>query len=79
MMSTIFYGLIIYYVCKYIKNKKLRYALVSLLSLIVVMIGISRIYLGVHYATDVVAAYIFGIVYLIVYIKLSNKFFKKEK
>lgn len=79
MMSTIFYGLIIYYVCKYITNKKLRYFLVSLLSMIIVMIGISRIYLGVHYATDVVAAYILGIVYLIVYVKLSNKILGRKK
>ncbi len=78
MMSTIFYGLIIYYVCKNIKNKNLKYLLVSLLSLIIVMIGVSRIYLGVHYATDVAAAYVLGIVYLVAYIKLSNNLFKNK-
>ncbi len=78
MMSTIFYGLIIYYVYKNIKNKNLKYLLVSLLSLIIVMIGVSRVYLGVHYATDVAAAYILGIVYLVTYIKLSNKLWNKK-
>lgn len=79
MMSTIFYGLIIYYIIKFIKNKYLRNFLVAFLTLIIFSVGISRIYLGVHYATDVVCGYIFGIIYLIVFIKLTNKINEKEK
>lgn len=74
MMSTIFYGLIIYYVYKNLKNKKLKTFIICLLSLVIFMIGLSRIYLGVHYATDVLGGYVFGIVYLVVFVKLMNKF-----
>ena len=78
MMSTIFYGLIIYYVYKNIKNEKLKYFLVSILSLIDDMIGISIIYLCVNYATEYLADYILGIVYLVAYIKISNKLWNKK-
>lgn len=78
MMSTIFYGLIIYYVYKNVKNKKLKTFIICLLSLIIFMVGVSRIYLGVHYATDVFGGYIFGIFYLVIFVKLINKFQNKK-
>lgn len=73
MMSIIFYGLIIYYVVKSVNKKTLRNALVLLLSLIILSVGVSRIYLGVHYATDVVGGFLIGAIYLIFFIKLMNK------
>ena len=78
MMSMIFYGLIIYYVCKFIKNKKLKTLLVGFLSAIIFFIGFSRIYLGVHYATDVLGGFIFGIIYLVIFIKVLKKFDNKK-
>lgn len=78
MMSMIFYGLIIYYVCKFVKKQKLKIFLVGLLSMIIFLIGLSRIYLGVHYATDVLGGYILGIIYLVIFIKLQNKLSNKN-
>ena len=75
MMSMIFYGLLIYYVTKFVKKKWLKNTLVGILSAIILFVGISRIYLGVHYATDVLAGYIVGIIYLVFFIK----FLKKKK
>ncbi len=73
MMSMVFYGLVIYYVRKFVKRKWISNLLTVVLSLVILAVGITRIYLGVHYATDVLAAYVFGFIYLFVFIKFLEK------
>lgn len=73
MISMAFYGFIIYLIYKNIKNKYLKWISIILLSILILMIGFSRIYLGVHYVSDVLAGFLFSISYLIVYIKIINK------
>lgn len=80
MISVAFYGLVIYLVYKNINNKYLKWALISLLSLLILTIGFSRIYVGVHYFTDVVGGFFLALAYLIVYIYVYNKkVIKNEK
>lgn len=80
MISMAFYGYIIYLIYNNIKNKYLKTALISILSLLIVMIGISRIYLGVHYTSDVCAGFLVSISYLIIYINFANRIImNKEK
>ena len=62
-----FYGLIIYLVCENVKNKKLRNLLCIGLGIIPILIGFSRIYLGVHYFTDVIAGFCLGIMCIILF------------
>lgn len=73
MVSMAFYGLLIYLIYKYIRNKYLRYSLIIILSILIILIGISRIYLGVHYTTDVVCGYLLAIICLIVNVSIYNK------
>lgn len=73
MVSMVFYGLIIYYIRKFVKEKWLSNLLTIVLSLVILAVGITRIYLGVHYSTDVLAAYVFGFVYLFVFVKVLKK------
>lgn len=73
MASLSFYGFIIYLVYKSnipIKYKKVLYII---LSLIILLIGISRIYLGVHYASDVLAGYIMAGIHLLIYTYFIEK------
>lgn len=73
MISMAFYGLLIYLIYKKIKNKYLKATLIIILLLLILAIGISRIYLGVHYVSDVIGGFLISISYLIVYIKLIKK------
>lgn len=73
MVSMGFYGFLIYLIYTNIKNKKIKYLLITFLSILILLIGISRIYLGVHYATDIIGGFIIGIVYLVIFIKFVYK------
>ena len=67
MVSAAVYGFFIYLICKNIKNKYLKFGLIVLLGLLIILIGISRIYLGVHYTSDVLAGFLISISYLIIF------------
>ncbi len=79
MVSMAFYGFIIYLIYKYVKNKHLKWTLIIILSILIIAIGISRIYLGVHYTSDVLAGFLVSISYLILYVGVTNKFMKERE
>ena len=74
MISMAFYGYLIYLIYKYVKNKYIKWISIVLLSILICAIGISRIYLGVHYTSDVLGGFLISISYLIIYISAVNKF-----
>ena len=74
MVSMGFYGYIIYLIYKNVKNKKIRNIMITILASLIFLIGISRIYLGVHYATDIIGAYIIGLIYLYIFINKTDSF-----
>ena len=79
MVSSAFYGFLIYLIYKNIKNKYLKWSLITLLSLVILTIGISRIYLGVHYTSDVIAGFLISVSYLIIFIHFAKDFMKNEQ
>lgn len=74
MVSLAFYGYLVYLIYKYINNKHLKRTLIIILSILICIIGVSRIYLGVHYTSDVLGGFLISLAYLIIYIELVNKF-----
>ena len=74
MASAAFYGFLIYLIYKKVKNKYLKWTLISLLSILIILIGASRVYLGVHYTSDVIAGILISTSYLIMFISIIKKY-----
>lgn len=64
LMSMSFYGLIIFLVWENITNRFWKWFLTTLLLLFILLIGFSRIYLRLHYFSDVMAGFAAGIIWL---------------
>ncbi len=72
-VSAAFYGFIAYLAYKNIASVNKRNTIIILLGLLVFLIGLSRIYLGVHYTTDVLAGYSLAAAYLIFFTQFIYK------
>lgn len=72
MMTFAFFALAIHFVVKFINNKPLKITLISVFSLVIVAIGFSRIYLGVHYLTDILAGFLISCVFVLAFIMIYN-------
>ena len=74
-MSMAFYGLLIYFIRHNLKAGWLRTVIILLTALLIFLIGFSRIYLRVHYTSDVVAGFSMGIAWLL-FVLLAMDHFK---
>lgn len=72
MVSTAYFGFITYLIYKYCKNKKIKIISIITLFTTIILVGFSRIYLGVHYLSDVIGGFLLAIIYLIIFIKIIN-------
>lgn len=71
--SMVVFGLLIYLVRKYVKNRKAANILTVALAVPWIFIGLSRIYMGVHFPSDVLAGWALGAAVLVGIIVIVEK------
>lgn len=78
MGSLIFYGFLSYLLFRSSLGKRIKWTALAICGVLIMFIGISRIYLGAHYPSDVIAGYLAGSIWLILcvlaleYVKWRN-------
>ena len=75
-LSACVWGIFIYIVLKYCKNRLIKSLVIVISILWIIFEGFSRIWMGVHYPTDVIGAFILSLVFIIFYIRLTQKLVK---
>ena len=73
MNGLVCYGILIYLIRRYCKNRKLANVLTGLLGFLIIAIGCSRVYVGVHYPTDIIGGWSLGAAYLCIAIIILEK------
>lgn len=73
MVSTAYFVFIVYLLCKKINNKLVKTLLIVFSTIMILLIGFSRVYLGVHYLSDVLGGFILGIGYLMLFLHIFTK------
>jgi undecaprenyl-diphosphatase len=84
LYAACFYGALAWLVNARIQNKSLRILIWSLAVSLALLIGLSRVYLGVHYPSDIIAGFAAAIVWILTVIltdftlRTRNGFFKNN-
>ncbi|SRX75337.1 phosphatase PAP2 family protein [Aequorivita antarctica] len=72
MSAMAFYGFVIYLFFRFKINRFLKVAIIIFMAFIILSIGLSRIYLGVHYPSDIAGGYIAGFIWVVFCILIFN-------
>jgi undecaprenyl-diphosphatase len=84
LYAACFYGVLAWLVAARMRDRSLKILIWALAVVIALLIGLSRIYLGVHYPSDVIAGYaaaivwVFTVIWADLLLQKKNGFFKKQ-
>ena len=82
MFYVVFFGFLWFLIFTLLRHSMPRMLLLSLLGSLILLVGISRIYLGQHWASDVLGAYLLGGISLAAILQLyrwgKNRFFIQQ-
>lgn len=72
-IAMAFFGFVIYYLIRHMRSRKLPIILFG--SILIGLIGFSRLYLGVHFLSDVIGGFVMGALWLSVAISFRERNF----
>lgn len=78
-IAVALYGFLLYFLWKHFQELKWKSTLLFAGCIIIFLIGLSRIYLGVHYLSDVLGGYLVGLLGLIIGISITEWYISKHK
>lgn len=73
MMTCALFGFILVFLYRYYKETRIYAYAKVILPVLVVLVAISRVYLGVHYFSDVVAGILFSLLYMQCYLYIKER------
>ena len=73
LIFTVFFGYMLYLSVYKVKTRWLKTLIALPSTFLILTIGLSRIYLGAHWASDTVGGYLMGALFLIFAVKISGK------
>lgn len=81
MVAMAFYGFVIYLIYRFKLHIGLKIGLILLLALLILSIGISRVYLGVHFPSDIVGGFIAGFIWVVFCVVIFDviEIFRRER
>lgn len=77
LISVVFYGMFIHMIWHEVKINWLRIVLIVILAILIILIAFSRIYLRVHYASDVIAGIAVGFIWLVLSLNIIHRVEKR--
>ncbi|PFA70756.1 hypothetical protein CN378_00370 [Bacillus sp. AFS015802] len=78
MSSFIFYGSLAFILFRALDHKRYKWGSVIMVGILVLLIGISRVYLGVHYPSDILGGFTAGGAWLTLCITIYMYFYKRK-
>ncbi|MBO5477296.1 MAG: phosphatase PAP2 family protein [Clostridia bacterium] len=73
MVNMALYTILIIYTFKFMDKKKFKIPLITFMTLLIVAIGFTRVYLGVHYAGDILGGWLLGFaVSMVIYMIMKH-------
>jgi len=77
LIGVVFYGLVIFVIWHEVKQKWLKILLTAFFVLFILLISFSRVYLRVHYASDVIAGIAVGFIWLVLSLNIIHRIEEK--